>query len=109
MPYKFTKDKIKMPREKDKRIKITEEMKNEIKYLYIHRKLSIHAIAREFPQINRRSIQFILFPERLTIVKEQFKQRRKDGRYYPGKDKWKLIMRKHRKHKQEVLKELKLI
>lgn len=67
MPY--LSDKIKLPRSLDRRVKITGQEKKEIRQL--HGKLSIRSIARKYPHISRRSIQFILFPTRLEVVKQR--------------------------------------
>ncbi|NOX14941.1 MAG: hypothetical protein GXP61_02755 [Epsilonproteobacteria bacterium] len=60
------------------------------------------AIARK-TGISRRYVSFILFPEKEKLCKEQFKQRRKDGRYYPGGKEWAKTMREHRKYKYLIL------
>ena len=104
MPYKFSYDKIKLPREKDRRVRITEEDKNRIRELY-KQNLPIREIARQMESIcSRRSIQYILFPERLMIVRKQFIERRKDGRYKPTKEKWAETMREHRRYKQKIIR-----
>ena len=106
MSYKHLEKKI--PRTLDKRVKISDVMKENIKTMYSFEKLAIREIARRFPTISRRSIQFILFPERLVIVKADFKERRKDGRYY-NKDKWREQMKTHRRYKQKLFINNKLV
>lgn len=62
--------------------------------------MSIRAIARKY-NVDKRLIQFILFPERLEVARKGYKERRKDGRYY-DKDVNRLAMRKWRKRKKEL-------
>ena len=95
-------DKLRVPKGQDKRVKITELDKLEIKALN-KKGVPIREIARQFQSVCcRRSIQFIIYPERLDKVKELHRVRRKDGRYY-NKEKHKMYMRKHRQHKKELL------
>ncbi len=94
-------DKLRVPKGQDKRVKITELDKLEIKALN-NRGVPIREIARQFQDVcGRRSIQYIIYPERLDKVKSQYKERRKDGRYY-DKDKHRLAMSKHRQHKRNL-------
>lgn len=53
--------------------------------------------------IARRLIQFTLDTDKLEVVKNQFAERQKDGRYY-DKDKHKQYMKSHRDHKKELWK-----
>jgi len=65
-----------------RRCKLTDEDKKNIKKLH-KEGMAQRAIAREYAdKCSRRTISFILFPERKKIVAEQYKERRKDGRYY---------------------------
>ena len=64
---------------------------------------AIRAIAREYMgKCSRRLIQFILFPERLELVAEQFRLRRLDGRYYQ-RARNTAAGRKYRRRKQKLL------
>jgi len=94
MPYWFETQKIKLPKAQDKRRKLTDKDKEKIKQMY-EDGLDIREIAKKFEKkVCRRSIQFILFPERKK------KQNWKD--FYDRK-KHTIAMRKHRKHKKEIL------
>jgi hypothetical protein len=102
MPHSFEIDHKHLPRELDRRVKITPFLREIIKemrhwheqYPFVYRKpISLHKIEK-MTGVSRRMIQFILYPERLKKVKEQFKQRRKDGRYY-YKETWATTMREH--------------
>lgn len=102
MPYKFESLKIKMPRDKDKRIKLSDEDRREIKYLYFQNKLFIREIARLFSKkCCRRNIQFILFPERIIN-----NRRYRNWRNYYNKTKHAKNMKKHRRYKQKILTNL---
>jgi len=79
MPLKL--DKIKLPAGKDRRVKITDVERQEIKERYIPFKISLRMLAREY-KISPRMVYWILYPDKLQIAKEQYKERRKDGRYY---------------------------
>ena len=58
-------DKTKLPKEHDARRKLTDEEKQLIRELYYIEKWAIRAIARKFEdRVCRRTIQFVLFPER---------------------------------------------
>lgn len=90
-----------IPREYDRRVKYTEEQREEVRRMHKVYGLAQREIERR-TGISRRMISFILFPERLAVVKAQYKERRKDGRYYPPKEKWRETMRKHRHYKKEL-------
>ncbi len=72
MPYKS--QDIKLPRNLDRRVKVTEEDKENIRSLY--KKVGVvREVARQFEHIcSRRMIQFILFPERLSHLSEMHRK-----------------------------------
>jgi len=98
MPYKFETDKRKIPREKDKRVKLTEEEKEEVKRLY--GQISQRKLAKMFG-VSRRLVIFIGCPEKLRRAKELYKERRKDGRYY-HKERHTQQVKKHRRYKKTI-------
>lgn len=101
MPEKV--DKMIIPRKFDRRVKLTEVDKEKIKSLH-SAGFPIRFIAREFEdKCSRRMIQFVLFPERGKLVAEQFKERRKDGRYY-SKENHREAIKGTRRYKKELLK-----
>lgn len=102
MPYKFQTDKILLPKEFDRRIKLKDCQKKAIVKLYKESSVSQRKLARMF-EVSRRLISFILFPERLDRAKQLLKERRKDGRYY-DKDSHTKAIRNHRQYKQKVMK-----
>ena len=99
MPYKSSK--IKLSRSQDRRIKLTDEQREEIKHKYATGLYSQRALAREY-NVSRRLITFVLDDEKYQKAKEQFKERRADGRYKPTKKEWAAIMREHRKYKEDL-------
>lgn len=59
MPYKS--EKIKLSREQDRRVKLTEAQREEIKEKHSTGLHSQRALAREY-NVSRRLISFVLFP-----------------------------------------------
>jgi len=93
---------IKLPSRLDKRRRLTNKDKENIKTLY-SQSCPIRQIARVYENVcSRRLIQFVLFPDRHERAKETFKGNRKDGKYY-HKEKHTAAMRKHRRYKKKAL------
>lgn len=93
-----------IPKNLKKTTKYTEEQKNKVIILYENGK-AIRQIARELP-MSRRMIQFILFPERLILAKQNFAKRQKEGRYrYPTKIQSEMI-KKVRERKRKMIDKL---
>lgn len=107
MPYKFEYKHLKMKKEDDKRIKLTDDDREEIRKLYDECMLSQRKLAEMF-NVSRRTIQFVLNPEKLKRNNEQRLERGKDGRYY-DKEKQKEYMRQYRHQKKELCDEGKLV
>jgi len=105
MPRKSDKIAINNPT-LDKRVKLLPQDKETIKQEYETGLYSINGLAKKW-NVSKRTIQFILFPERLEKVKEQYKERRKDGRYY-DKEKHTEHVRIHRNHKNALYKQNKI-
>lgn len=91
----------------DRRVKLTSEQRSEIKYLYAQGGTSYSKLAKEF-NVSKRLIQFIINPDKHNKCLEQFKERRKDGRYKPTKEDWASTMREHRSYKEKLFKEGKI-
>ena len=105
MPKKI--DQIAIRNEKlDKRVKLTKEDKEEIRKQYATGEYSIRGLARMW-NVDRRTIDFTVHPERLKRAKQQYKERRKDGRYY-NKEAHTESMRKHRNYKRELINKGKI-
>lgn len=105
MPYKA--EKIKLPREYDRRIKLTEEQKDEIRHKYETGFYSQRQLAAEY-NVSRRLITFVLDDSKRQRCAELFKERRKDGRYTPSKQERNKTSREYRKYKAELYKQGKL-
>lgn len=96
MPYKFETEKIKLKPEQDRRVKILPEQRKEVKLLF-KAGMAIRAIARKY-EVDHRSIQFILFPERLEASRVN-----RDWKNYYDKEKHTKSIREHRRYKSQVL------
>ncbi|MCR6108626.1 hypothetical protein HXA34_20245 [Salipaludibacillus agaradhaerens] len=90
----------------DRRVKLTTEDKNAIRTQYFEthksQRPTMTWLAATYG-VDRRLIQFILFPERETRHKEQSKVRRKSGRYY-DKEKGRKNMQRYREYKRGLAK-----
>lgn len=102
MPYAYATKKLKIPRQLDRRVKLTDDDKKDIQRRYFEHGEAIRAIARVYENTcTRKTIQYLLFPERLETAKKRYKELRADGRYY-NKDKHRNYMKKHRHYKQSI-------
>lgn len=101
MPYKA--EKIKLPRELDRRVKLSDEQREEIKHKYSTGMYSQRALAAEYG-VSRRLIQFTIDEDKAQRASELLKERRKDGRYKPTKEEWSATVREHRRYKNELYK-----
>jgi hypothetical protein len=103
MPYKFEYTHKKLPRELDKRVKLKDKDRTDIKGLYFNEGLAIREIARIFEKkCCRRMIQFILFPERLKNARKNRKEYDTPYRV-ENKDKFRIWRKEYRHYKQKVL------
>ena len=97
MPYKS--EKLKLPPNKDRRRKLTDEQKEEIRSIYAEGKCGTRPLAKQFG-VSRSTIQ--------VIVNPAIKQRHHDYRaehwrdYSPSKEEWAATMKEHRHYKQEL-------
>ena len=98
MPY--ISEKIPLPPQYDRRRKLTEDDKFEIVRLRKEHNLSQRTLARMFG-VSRKLIIFIIDPERHERAKAQFKERRKDGRYY-DREKNTIAVRNTRQYKHKL-------
>lgn len=105
MPY--ISSKIRLPQELDRRRKLTEEQKEEIRHKYNTGLYSQRQLAAEYG-VSRRLIVFIIHPDRYERNKELLKERKKDGRYQPTKEEWAKTVREHRRYKQTLYVEGKI-
>lgn len=88
----------------DRRTKMLPCQKEMAVYWYKVMGASIHSIAKMF-KVNKRLIQFILFPERKKKNAE-LRQDRGGSKIYYDRDKHNEAMNDHRKYKYNTLKHL---
>lgn len=100
MPYNSEK-KIIAGTSFDRRIKLSNEQREEIKRLYKEEHLSQRTLATIF-KVSRKLISFVLFPEREKQSREYFRQAKRNGLYKPTKEQRAETMREHRHYKQQL-------
>ena len=86
----------------DRRVKLTDAQRVAIRERYATGEISTYGLAKEY-NVSRRTIDFILHPDRYKQCQAQFKERRKDGRYAPTREERTAIMREHRQYKRALL------
>lgn len=90
--------KMRIGKENDARVKLSDEDREYIRKLYKKDGLPIREIARLFEKkCSRRLIQFVIFPERLEVVKKRAIENKNHKKYY-SKEKHREYMRNYRKH-----------
>ena len=93
MPYKC--EKLHIPRDKDRRVKLTDEERDEIKRFY--GKISQRKLAKLY-NVSRRLIIFIGCPEKAKLNAERAKVR--GSQMYYNREKHTKAIKKHRHYKQ---------
>ena len=101
MPYAHIRKKI--PPELDRRIKIQKSEHDDIRKRHKEGE-AIRAIARAYG-VDKRLIQFIIYPERQAINLVNRHKRGGSKQYY-NKDKWKETQKEHRHYKQSIKNKL---
>ena len=97
MPYKS--EKLKLSETQDRRRKLTDDQKEEIKRIYESGVCGTRPLAKQF-NVSRKTIQLLVNPE--------MKQRQHDyvannwRKYRPTKEEWAETMKEHRHYKQEL-------
>ena len=97
MPYKS--EKIKLPPTKDRRRKLTDEQKEEIRLIYAEGKVGTRPLAKQFG-VSRSLIQIIVNPDIAERKKQRIKEHWRD--YRPSKEEWAETMKEHRRYKQDL-------
>ena len=97
MPYKS--EKIKLPPTKDRRRKLTDDQKEQIRGIYATGVCGMRPLAKQFG-VSRATIQIIVNPQRAEAVKQRIKEHWRD--YRPSKEEWATTIREHRHYKQEL-------
>lgn len=106
MPYKSEKIKI-ANTEYDRRIKLTEEQRKEIREKYATGTVGHRPLAKEYG-VSRSLIRYVVDEEKYEKSKAYFRERRKDGRYNKSKEENNKIMKERRKYKQKLYLEGKI-
>lgn len=99
MPYKVEKQKL--PSELDRRRKLSDEQKDEIKHKYSTGLYSLNGLAKEY-SVSKKTVLLIVNPESKRKNDERIKAHWRD--YVPSKEERNAIMREHRAYKHKVLK-----
>lgn len=102
MPYKYATDKKHLPRDKDRRIKLTDEQREDIRAN--PHGMSKRGLARHF-NISRRLIDFIQNPEKVEANKQLRKERGGWKQYY-NKEEHRETIKEHRQYKQKIIRSL---
>ena len=102
MPCKSEKTRI-AGTQYDRRIKLTPDQKEYIKWLREKQLISYSKLAKIFG-VSKRLIQFICCPDKYLKNKESLKQRKAEGRYKPTKAEWAATIREHRRYKEQLKK-----
>lgn len=97
MPYKS--EKIKLDPSQDRRRKLTDEQKREIRMIYESGVCGMRPLAKQFG-VSRSTIQIIVNQQRAASVKARAKEHWRD--YKPSKEEWAATIREHRHYKQEL-------
>lgn len=97
MPYKS--EKMKLSETQDRRRKLTQEQKEEIKAIYTTGVCGTRPLAKKFG-VSRSTIQIIVNPKRAENVKKRIKEHWQD--YRPTKEEWAKTMKEHRHYKNEL-------
>ena len=97
MPYKS--EKLELPPNKDRRRKLTDDQKDEIKRIYAEGKCGTRPLAKQFG-VSRSTIQVIVNP---AIKQRHHDRMAKHWRdYRTSKEEWAATMKEHRHYKQEL-------
>lgn len=97
MPYKS--EKIKLNPSQDRRRKLTEEQKEEIRSIYKTGVCGTRPLAKQFG-VSRSTIQVIVNPNIAERHKTRAKEHWRD--YKQPKEEWAATMREHRRYKQNL-------
>ena len=103
MPYKS--EKLKLSREQDRRVKLTDEQRKDIEDLYSTGHYSLNDLAKRF-NVSKKTILLIVNKESAERAKQYRKEHWKE--WQRKGEEWNKIVKNHRKYKQELYKEGKL-
>lgn len=105
IPVPYIAEKIKLPKEYDRRRKLTDEQKQEIKNKYSTGFYSLNGLAKEY-SVSKKLILIIVNPESKRKNDQRIKDHWKD--YQETGEDHNNTMREHRHYKQELYKRGKI-
>lgn len=97
MPYKS--EKLKLSETQDRRRKLTDEQKEEVRRIYATGIVGQRPLAKQFG-VSRSLIQVVVNPEIAEKKRQRMKEHWQD--YRPSKEEWAKTIREHRHYKQEL-------
>lgn len=103
MPFKS--EKIRLPTEYDRRVKLSAEQKEEIKHKYETGFYSLNGLAKEY-KVSKKTILLTVNPESKRKNDERIKEHWKD--YQVTKEERNAIIREHRAYKEKLYREGKI-
>lgn len=101
MPYIFEEQKKLIPKELDRRIKLNEIQRIEIRKLYNTGKYSYRSLAKEY-NVTKNTIRDAIYPEKAIEEKQKRLARAKEKNYYYDREKNNAYMKKHRAYKKQL-------
>ena len=103
MPYKS--EKIKLPPEYDRRRKLSDEQRDEIRHKYATGLYSLNGLAREY-SVSKKTVLLIVNHETKRKSDERIKEHWRD--YVPTKEERNRVANEHRKYKDRLYREGKI-
>ncbi len=97
MPY--VSEKIPLPECLDRRKKLSEADKDEIRRRYKGGGCSLNSLASEY-NVSKKTILLTVNPDSMAVNKKRIKEHWRD--YRPSKESWNATIREHRKYKQSL-------
>lgn len=97
MPYKS--EKIRLPPTKDRRRKLTDDQKEQIRRIYETGVCGTRPLAKQFG-VSRSLIQIIVNPDIAEKKRQRIKEHWRD--YRPSKEEWAKTIKEHRHYKQNL-------
>ena len=96
---------MKLPDSLDRRKKLTDEQKREIRERYHEGGVSMRGLAKDWG-VSKRTIQFAVYPERYEAAKQRRRDAWADGKYrgYYTKEEHRLAIKSVRDRKKALLK-----
>lgn len=103
MPYKSVK--IKLKKSQDRRIKLNESQKEDIKKLYATGLYSLNGLAKQY-NVSKKTVLLIVNKDSADKAKQYRKEHWKE--WQRKGEEWNKVVREHRRYKQKLYKEGKL-